>query len=59
MGPSVKKEDKIFKLSKIYANLKLIINKFNISNEFKKADLVISSGGSMMIESIFSSQHLS
>ena len=56
VGPSVKKEDKIFKLSKIYANLKLIINKFNISNEFKKADLVISSGGSMMIESIFFSK---
>ncbi len=56
VGPSVKKKDKIFKLSKIYSNLKLVINKFNLNNEFKKADLVISSGGSMMIESIFFSK---
>ncbi len=56
VGPSVKKEHRIFKLSKMYPNLKLIVNKFNISNEFKKADLVISSGGSMMIESIFFSK---
>ncbi len=56
VGPSVKKKDQIFNLSKKYSKLKLVTKTYKLEKNFKKNDIIITSGGTMMIESIFFSK---
>ena len=56
VGPSVKKNDQIFILSKKYSKLNLITKTHKLEKNFKENDIIITSGGTMMIESIFFSK---
>ena len=56
VGPSVKKNDQIYGLSKKSSKIKLITKTYKLEKNFRENDIVITSGGTMMIESIFFSK---
>lgn len=56
VGPSVKKNDKIFILSKKFPKLRLITNTHKLEKNYIENDIIITSGGTMMVESIFFSK---
>ncbi len=56
VGPSVKKNDQIYILSKKHSKINLITKTYKLEKNFKENDIVITSGGTMMIESIFFSK---